>query len=676
MSEKSSKVTTLLALREYVKDLRKEYQRSMIAVEPKDEDLKRLGQGLMLSYSADVDTLSDLVKREVYFVNDPKITNTESDTGVVYYELTLKDVEVKGTTVFSDTTTTRTYKRKTTFSEYEYKKAERGKDIPELLYDLLIHKTPHKHEKVIQNTVLTSIRSAGHTAIVDDLGNIFVQVSKEDASAADTIFSSHLDTVHSTAGLIDLYISTGPNEANKDFVFAGKVDKTEGPSVLGADDKVGVYIMLRMIEQHIPGTYIFHVGEECGCVGSKEIVRTYKQAYEGKKRCIAFDRKGYNDVITSQRGRNCCSKEFEIALSNQLNDAVKAMSASNDLGEDYTFSGASGAYTDSAEYMGDVPECTNLSVGYFDQHTEAERFDIYWLESLFIPALFKINWEELPTERDPKAVTSYSGYGGRRNYGGYDDYDDYYGYGYAPPGFQGSWSDYSADLPRGLYSVPAWEPIDGLLPNLTKPEMNGVIRKWSYKFVHDMCMDMHAVLGDKAMLEDQLEESTGLLLNIEDGLAKVVESLSDCKTKADLQKAAAFILEFASDTSKDIDDCNQIVDYYELCSVVSNDNKEDDDERLPLPEQKWSARIGGDAAFLVPEHAPDDLDIEYDILTNRIYVEGRIVTVYSKKGKPISDKHLPKITNGTPLYARLNGTTLTHVITVDDSRIEANVWTN
>ena len=72
------------------------------------------------------------------------------------------------------------------------------------------------------------------------------------------------------------------------------------PCVLGADDKLGCYIMCRLIEAGVSGLYVFHVGEEVGGIGSSYLAKTYPDKFHNIDRCIAFDRKGYSDVITHQ----------------------------------------------------------------------------------------------------------------------------------------------------------------------------------------------------------------------------------------------------------------------------------------------------------------------------------------------------------------------------------------
>ncbi len=62
-------------------------------------------------------------------------------------------------------------------------------------------------------------------------------------------------------------------------------------------------------------------------------------------------------------------------------------------GFDYTLDD-SGVYSDSAEFADIYPECTNLSVGYFAQHTNDETQDIEFLDAL-AQACIKINWNNI-----------------------------------------------------------------------------------------------------------------------------------------------------------------------------------------------------------------------------------------------------------------------------------------
>lgn len=267
--------------------------------------------------------------------------------------------------------------------------------IDDLLYNLLKYATPYKTEIRLLNYFPKSRKR-------DALGNIFIRVGK--AEDSKTIFSCHMDTVHATAIVVDPMVSA------EGMVYGVNAeDKT--PSVLGADDKVGVYIMLRMIKQKIPGMYIFHVGEEMGGKGSDAIVELCKSKPEllhGAERIIAFDRANYGDVITHQRGGRCCSQDFALALAGQLNVSCPPKQQFSPCN--------GGTFTDTANYIDLIGECTNISIGYFSQHTVNEHFDHVWLTDHLLPAIFKVEWEKLPTVRKPgereKPTVTYS----RSNY--------------------------------------------------------------------------------------------------------------------------------------------------------------------------------------------------------------------------------------------------------------------
>ena len=94
-------------------------------------------------------------------------------------------------------------------------------------------------------------------AWADDYGNVIVPVKMESSS---TMFSCHTDTVHPK-----------PNKKYKNKLFVDTENKqvfTDGSSQLGADDGVGAWFMMNMIEAGIAGLYIFHRDEEVGGLGS------------------------------------------------------------------------------------------------------------------------------------------------------------------------------------------------------------------------------------------------------------------------------------------------------------------------------------------------------------------------------------------------------------------------
>lgn len=131
--------------------------------------------------------------------------------------------------------------------------AVRGKDIPILLYDLLKERTPYKTETRIRKIIISHIKDSKQVPLKDAFGNMWCDV-KDNGKNSKIMFSSHMDTMGGK-GELDLYMSKG-SDKDQGFVF-GKDKGLQTDCVLGADDKIGVYIMLLMIRQNIPGMYVF-----------------------------------------------------------------------------------------------------------------------------------------------------------------------------------------------------------------------------------------------------------------------------------------------------------------------------------------------------------------------------------------------------------------------------------
>ena len=242
-----------------------------------------------------------------------------------------------------------------------------------------------------QYVIDTYLMTLPYNPVLDEAGNIWVEVPKADGGAAETLFSAHTDTVHKKT-------ATGTYR----LAYRNGMLYVKGGGVLGADDGTGIWIMLNLIAAKVPGTYIFHREEECGGVGSQHIMATYPQALSEFKRAIAFDRRGVNDIITHQGGERCCSDAFAEALAEQLNAPKLTLPSREPIELDF-LPDDSGTFTDTKNYTSIIPECTNLAVGYYHQHTLDECQDLTFLTRL-VNQLIVVDWESLPTERDPSVV--------------------------------------------------------------------------------------------------------------------------------------------------------------------------------------------------------------------------------------------------------------------------------
>lgn len=243
---------------------------------------------------------------------------------------------------------------------------------------------------------------------MDTYGNVFVTVGDD----PKTMFSAHTDTVHHKDG-----IQKVAYDDTKHHFFTDDPDS----NCLGADDGTGIWLMMHMINNKVPGLYVFHRDEEIGGGGSSHITRQVgaTAAYETFRHCIAFDRKGYSDIITHQGGTRTASDDFANTLAAQLGQLIPGFKACD-----------GGSFTDSKNYRHIIPECTNLSVGYFDQHTKREHQDLAFAVKL-AHALCKVDWNAVASVRDPKALPpprqTYAGFNEFGGYGGMFGGDDNFG---------------------------------------------------------------------------------------------------------------------------------------------------------------------------------------------------------------------------------------------------------
>ena len=318
-------------------------------------------------------------------------------------------------------------------------------DIKNTFVRLTSRRYPHGTEDLAMDVVKEILPDIKFEQ--DEFGNYYYLLPKSDGEYSDSMFTSHLDTINSAPySHVTKTIWSAeekkmvPNPAYEEkeddmsikHVFDDDFIKTDGNTNLGADDKAGTTILMNMISENVPGLYYFFVGEESGCIGSSALSKVWDKAgFPVINRCVSFDRRGYDSIITSQGGVTA-SNEFATELSNRLNE--------------YGFwykPDPTGIYTDSAEFTYVIPECTNISVGYFSEHTKTERQDIEFLTYLAVVCAKGVEWDTLPTIKQKNSVyngkISYgsrysSGYGTGSSYR--SNQTPYYGYGE-----YGSWYD-------------------------------------------------------------------------------------------------------------------------------------------------------------------------------------------------------------------------------------------
>lgn len=217
---------------------------------------------------------------------------------------------------------------------------------------------------------------------VDGAGNRIGSIGE----APVVLWSSHTDTVHKRAGKQRLIWGGDTLSTHQD----------EKGGCLGADCTVGVWLMRQMYLARVPGLYIWHAAEEIGGVGSDHIAEHTPDLLRGIQCAIALDRRGDTSVVTHQWGGRTASDAFARSLAAQLGGGYRP--------------DPNGTFTDTANYSDVVPECTNISVGYYGQHTQDEMLDTahaVWL----LDKLLRLDVSQLVIVRAPEPSARWGNFG-------------------------------------------------------------------------------------------------------------------------------------------------------------------------------------------------------------------------------------------------------------------------
>lgn len=245
----------------------------------------------------------------------------------------------------------------------------------ETFLKLTEYTTPFKSESDLENILNELIPDLKK----DQIGNYHKVIGN-----SETLFTAHLDNYCKKKEKVNHVISEG------------NVISTDGKTILGADNKAGVCVLLYLISNNVPGHYCFFIGEEPilsgGCYGSFLFNKYYKDIKK-YKRAISFDRKAEGSIITRQMAQRCCSNTFADALIREFETYGLQMKKD-----------AKGYYTDSASFLSSIEEVTNISVGVYKEHTVEEYVDLNYTEKI-AKAASLINWENLPVQR--KAIDWY-----------------------------------------------------------------------------------------------------------------------------------------------------------------------------------------------------------------------------------------------------------------------------
>lgn len=203
------------------------------------------------------------------------------------------------------------------------------------------------------------------------------------------------------------------------------------PRGLGADDKCGVWIALKLLKELDAVKVAFFVGEEIGCIGSSSVSLDF---FSDCRFVLQADRRGAHDIITCIGGTELCSADFLTATSYEA----------------YGYTPTTGLITDVGELKerGLPISCINVSCGYYEPHTEREI--VIWSDMVntlnFFRHVCNTCVEVYPHEAPDEAPDIYD-YNNYYNDAYFAILEDYYNNPEITPGmWLASWGDIYPDI--------------------------------------------------------------------------------------------------------------------------------------------------------------------------------------------------------------------------------------
>lgn len=198
-----------------------------------------------------------------------------------------------------------------------------------------------------------------HEATVrfDKLGNLYI--SKGEAGVGYPTLACHLDQVQRLH-------SDDFEVREEDGTLYGWSEQNQLREGLGADDKNGIWVCLRCLEE-CPRLKVFMaVGEEKGCIGSNRADMSF---FNDSLYVLEPDCKGGEEIHTNLRGIPCASPDFEQALEAEANGYSITDGKTSDI---------------LALTLNNIGvSCANIPVGYYQSHKDDEYTIVAELEKCF-----------------------------------------------------------------------------------------------------------------------------------------------------------------------------------------------------------------------------------------------------------------------------------------------------
>ena len=187
----------------------------------------------------------------------------------------------------------------------------------------------------------------------------------------------------------------------KDLFYDQKKNVMWSPQGLGADDRAGVYAIIKIVNSGFRPHVILTTDEESGCLGAGELAKL-QCPFEKLQYCIQLDRRGTNDCVFY----DCENPEFV------------------DYVEKFGFTEAYGSFSDICEIC---PEWgvagVNLSIGYVDEHSYQELLYISPFLSTIEKVKRMLQEKDIPYFKYIPSPYAFNWSAWKKNGGCYSGYD-------------------------------------------------------------------------------------------------------------------------------------------------------------------------------------------------------------------------------------------------------------
>lgn len=222
-----------------------------------------------------------------------------------------------------------------------------------LLKELFEIFSPSYKEAETAKFITSYLDSLSISYKIDSHGNIF------NISHNAPLISAHMDTVMKEQDFA--LFESRPITFYDNLVTKKTECRPSKPRIIGADDKCGIYIVLKTLEENKEINFLFSTCEEVGAVGASGFVAENDLAHIPYG--IVLDRGNCGDIICSKNGYGV--KALEDALSV--------------IGKSYEYYPCSGVFSD-CDALNSKISCANISVGYYKAHTYQEYFVVEEME--------------------------------------------------------------------------------------------------------------------------------------------------------------------------------------------------------------------------------------------------------------------------------------------------------